>query len=118
MIIAAPDLEQKIINKLLEDKRGFAKQLITEMVDNTELWVSPRDATIRNRLFAGHDIVWIRQFIFDRFPEISIQEGGWLKDAHGRGKRTMIYLPKAEEWIREHVDEIDWEEQLPRRKVK
>lgn len=72
-------------------------------------WVKLED--IRADLFAGKAKSWIRLYIFDRFPEIQIenrQPGAWVVSAHGTGKITKIYLPYARAWMHEHHDEIDW----------
>lgn len=72
-------------------------------------WVKLED--IRTDLFAGKAKSWIRLFIFDRFPEIQIenhQPGAWVMGVHGSGKITKIYLPYARPWMHEHHDEIEW----------
>lgn len=72
-------------------------------------WAKLED--IRADLFAGKAKSWIRLFIFDRFPEIQIenhQPGAWVVGAHGTGKVTKIYLPYARAWMHKHHDEIDW----------
>lgn len=72
-------------------------------------WVKLED--IRADLFAGKAKSWIRLYIFDRFPEVQIenrQPGAWVVGAHGTGKITKIYLPYARAWMHEHHDEIDW----------
>lgn len=72
-------------------------------------WVKLED--IRADLFAGKAKSWIRLYIFDRFPEVQIENGNpkaWVVGAHGTGKITKIYLPYARAWMHERHDEIDW----------
>lgn len=93
------------------DLQALAEQ-IAPLITTTQPepdWVKLED--IRADLFAGKAKSWIRLFIFDRFPEIQIenhQPGAWVVGAHGQGKITKIYLPYARAWMHEHHDEIDW----------
>lgn len=93
------------------DLQALAEQ-ITPLITTTQAepdWVKLED--IRADLFAGKAKSWIRLYIFDRFPEIQIenhQPGAWVVGAHGTGKITKIYLPYARAWMHEHHDEIDW----------
>lgn len=93
------------------DLQALAEQ-IAPLITTTQSepdWVKLED--IRADLFAGKAKSWIRLYIFDRFPEIQIenrQPGAWVVGAHGTGKITKIYLPYARPWMHEHHDEIDW----------
>lgn len=93
------------------DLQALAEQ-IAPLITTTQTepdWVKLED--VRADLFAGKAKSWIRLFIFDRFPEIQIenhQPGAWVVGAHGTGKITKIYLPYARAWMHEHHDEIDW----------
>lgn len=94
-----------------QDLQALAKQ-VAPLISPTKPdqdWVKLED--IRADLFAGKAKSWIRLYIFDRFPEIQIenrQPGAWVVSAHGTGKITKIYLPYARAWMHEHHDEIDW----------
>lgn len=93
------------------DLQALAEQ-IAPLITTTQSepdWVKLED--VRADLFAGKAKSWIRLYIFDRFPEIQIenrQPGAWVVGAHGTGKITKIYLPYARPWMHEHHDEIDW----------
>lgn len=93
------------------DLQALAEQ-IAPLITTTQLepdWVKLED--IRADLFASKAKSWIRLFIFDRFPEIQIEnghQGAWVVGAHGTGKITKIYLPYARAWMHEHHDDIDW----------
>ncbi|WP_288718192.1 hypothetical protein [uncultured Limosilactobacillus sp.] len=94
-----------------DDLQALAEQ-IAPLITTTQSepdWVKLED--VRADLFAGKAKSWIRLYIFDRFPEIQIenrQPGAWVVGAHGTGKITKIYLPYARPWMHEHHDEIDW----------
>ena len=94
-----------------DDLQALAEQ-IAPLITTTQSepdWVKLED--VRADLFAGKAKSWIRVYIFDRFPEIQIenrQPGAWVVGAHGTGKITKIYLPYARPWMHEHHDDIDW----------
>ncbi|RHW53686.1 DUF771 domain-containing protein [Lactobacillus bombicola] len=58
---------------------------------------------------------WIRTFIFDEYPEVDVNNGGWV--VHPRrtkyGKTTIIFENRGAEWMEEHQLEIDWDAKLP-----
>lgn len=93
------------------DLQALAEQ-IAPLITTTQVepdWVKLED--IRADLFAGKAKSWIRLYIFDRFPEVQIenrQPGAWVVGAHGTGRITKIYLPYARAWMHEHHDEINW----------
>ena len=77
-------------------------------------WVKLKD--VRDDLFAGKSPAWIRLFIFDSFPEVKIENGkpeAWVMNAHGKGKTTQVYVPRARKWLDEHHEQIDWTAKLP-----
>lgn len=94
-----------------DDLQALAEQ-IAPLITTTQSepdWVKLED--VRADLFAGKAKSWIRLYIFDRFPEVQIenrQPGAWVVGAHGTGNITKIYLPYARAWMHEHHDEIDW----------
>lgn len=94
-----------------DDLQALAEQItpLISPIKHEPDWVKLEG--VRADLFAGKAKSWIRLFIFDRFPEVQIenrQPGAWVVDAHGTGKITKIYLPYARAWMHEHHDEIDW----------
>lgn len=94
-----------------QDLLSLAKQVapLISPAKPEQDWVKLED--IRADLFAGKAKSWIRLFIFDRFPEVQIENGNpkaWVVGAHGTGKITKIYLPYARAWMHEHHDEIEW----------
>lgn len=98
------------------DLQALAEQ-IAPLINTTQPepdWVKLED--IRADLFAGKAKSWIRLYVFDRFPEIQIEnghQGAWTKGAHGKGSVTKIYLPYARKWMHEHHSEIDWTAKMP-----
>ncbi|RDG21433.1 hypothetical protein DQM14_00565 [Limosilactobacillus fermentum] len=98
------------------DLQALAEQ-IAPLINTTQPepdWVKLED--IRADLFAGKAKSWIRLYVFDRFPEIQIEnghQGAWAKGAHGKGSVTKIYLPYARKWMHEHHSEIDWTAKMP-----
>ncbi|MCT3440210.1 hypothetical protein EFQ43_00280 [Limosilactobacillus fermentum] len=98
------------------DLQALAEQ-IAPLINTTQSepdWVKLED--IRADLFAGKAKSWIRLYVFDRFPEIQIEnghQGAWVKGVHGQGSVTKIYLPYARKWMHEHHSEIDWTAKMP-----
>lgn len=93
------------------DLQALAEQIapLISPIKHEPDWVKLED--IRADLFAGKAKSWIRLYIFDRFPEVQIENGNpkaWVVGAHGTGKVTKIFLPYARAWMHEHHDEIDW----------
>ena len=94
-----------------QDLLNLAKQVapLISPAKPDQDWAKLED--IRADLFAGKAKSWIRLYIFDRFPEIQIEnghQGAWVVGAHGTGKITKIYLPYARAWMHEHHDDINW----------
>ena len=57
---------------------------------------------------------WVRTKIFDRYPEVNYDNGGWVVNPRKspEGKTTMIYLKDASAWMQKHKNLIDWNEKL------
>ena len=70
----------------------------------------------RQDLFHGKSAEWIRVFIFDRYPETDLKNGGWVLNPRrsSGGKSTSILYEPAKKWLNEHEYEIDWNERLDR----
>lgn len=74
-----------------------------------ELW--EKIENVRAPLFANKKREWISVNVFDKFPEIHMENNpsGWVLGAFGRGKVTKVFTPAAKEWLSNHYHEIDWE---------
>ena len=73
-------------------------------------------AEVQDDLFAGKAPAWIRLFIFDSFPQVQIENGkpeAWVMNAHGKGKTTQVYVPRARKWSDDHHEQINWTAKLP-----
>ncbi|WP_281829822.1 MULTISPECIES: DUF771 domain-containing protein [Lactobacillus] len=68
----------------------------------------------RKEFCANKAPCWVRLFIFDSFPEIIAENGGFVYDPHGRGKRTRIYVPDAKIWFSQNRNKINWSASLPK----
>ncbi|NME21778.1 hypothetical protein HF865_03510 [Lactobacillus reuteri] len=60
-------------------------------------------------IFNGKSREWIRYYIFDRYPEVFTDAGGWITRPKGSGKRIyVISRNHAMAWLYAHRKEIDW----------
>ena len=60
-------------------------------------------------IFNGKSREWIRYYIFDRYPEIFTDNGGWITRPAGSGNRIyVISRNHAMAWLYSHRQEIDW----------
>ena len=69
----------------------------------------------RENYCLNHSKTWVRNIIFDRFPETWDQNGGWVINPSGKEpgiRGTWIKIDQATKWLEEHDDAIDWHEQL------
>ncbi|WP_251547908.1 DUF771 domain-containing protein [Limosilactobacillus caecicola] len=64
----------------------------------------------RKRCCGGKSANWVRTFIFDQFPEVLYENGGWVIGAHKTEgiKATIIFAYEACQWMEEHKRDIDW----------
>lgn len=96
------------------DYRRIAAELQPYLGQQSDVgWLRLADA--RPGLFANKSPTWIRTFIFDEFPEVNLESGSkeaWVMNAHGKGKVTQVYVPRARKWLDDHFDEIDWDARL------
>ena len=96
--------------------------LVTKQVDEFLQKNKPLPRTakltkeIRENLFHGKGVEWIRLFIFDEYPEVDEKYGGWVLNPRRTpgGKTTTILVKPAIKWLDEHEYEIDWNAKLPR----
>lgn len=69
----------------------------------------------REKYCLNHSKNWVRNIIFERFPETWYQNGGWAINPSGKEpgiRGTWIRIDQATKWLEEHDDAIDWHEQL------
>ena len=69
----------------------------------------------RENYCLNHSKAWVRNIIFDRFPDTWDQNGGWAINPSGKEpgiRGTWIRIEQAAKWLDEHDDAIDWHEQL------
>ncbi len=69
----------------------------------------------REKYCLNHSKKWVRNIIFDRFPDTWDQNGGWAINPSGKElgiRGTWIRIDQAAKWLDEHDDAIDWHEQL------
>lgn len=69
----------------------------------------------REKYCLNHSKNWVRNIIFERFPETWYQNGGWAINPSGKEpgiRGTWIKIDQATKWLEEHDDAIDWHEQL------
>ena len=70
---------------------------------------------VRKDYFLNHSKKWIRNLIFDRFPEVLDKNGGWAINPSGKepGVRgTYVKFAKMTRWLDKNNDKIDWYERL------
>lgn len=73
--------------------------------------------SVRKDYFCNHSKEWIRNLIFDRFPETQDVNGGWAVNPSGREpgiRGTYVKFLQMKQWLAEHDDEINWYEKLAR----
>ena len=69
----------------------------------------------RKEYCINHSKTWVRNLIFDRYPETWDENGGWVinPSGHEPGIRgTWIRQDQAAKWLEAHDREIDWNERL------
>lgn len=68
----------------------------------------------RKKYCGGKSPDWVRTFIFDKYPEISLENDrghGFVLHARG-GQKTIIWEKAAAEWIDKHYRQIDWDKKF------
>lgn len=79
-----------------------------------EAYCPPLDK-VRKDYFRNHSKEWIRNLIFNRYPEVKDINGGWAINPTGRGegmRGTYVKFEQMKKWLNGHTDEIDWYERL------
>lgn len=56
----------------------------------------------RKKYCGGKGKEWVRVFIFDEFPEIDFENGGFVVNPRG-GKKTIIFRKDAKKWIEKTI---------------
>ena len=108
------------MNDLISVNRKVLKDLIKEVMleeQGNRLEQALTGRTIKMEQFrkeycGGKSAEWVRSKIFDRYPEVLYENGGWVVNAHGKGSTTFVYQQSAAEWMEEHKNLIDWREKL------
>lgn len=70
----------------------------------------------RTQFCGGRSAEWVRQAIFIPFAdEIDFTKGGWLINPHGgRGRKQLIFVHPASQWMDKNRMRIKWDERLIR----
>ena len=68
----------------------------------------------RKKYCGGKSAEWVRQIIFDRYPEVNFDKGGWVVNPRttAQGRKAIIFESQAAEWIEKHKFEINWNERI------
>lgn len=68
----------------------------------------------RKKYCGGKSPEWVRTFIFDEFPEIDYENGGFVINPRRSeyGRKTIIFEKPASEWMEKNRRRIDWEARL------
>lgn len=89
-------LLEEMIKKVVQEQRvEFEEDLTGKTVDLDYF---------RKNYCGSKSSEWVRTFIFDKFPETNVDNGGWVvnprRGASARsGRKTIIFLKPASEWI-------------------
>lgn len=64
----------------------------------------------RKECCMGKPAIWVRTFIFDEYPEVLFENGGWCVAPHKTPgiKGTKIFAYDACKWMQKHQHDIDW----------
>lgn len=106
--ILVPDEQIKSAVKTVAKDLGLVPR------DNLLAYCPPLEK-VRKDYFRNHTKAWIRNMIFDRFPETWDVNGGWAINPPGNepGMRgTYVKFQQMKQWLADHDNEIDWYERL------
>lgn len=103
LILDDNDIEVKIDAAV--ERRLAQKKLIGRTITIDEF---------RKEYCGGKAKEWVRQKIFDRYPEVDADNGGWVVNprVNSGGRKTIIFAQEASEWMQEHQHYIDWNERV------
>ena len=63
----------------------------------------------RYALFHGKSRDWIKHYILRKYPEVFVENGGWITKPQRRGVRIKVLDVKAaKKWLSENSQKIDW----------
>lgn len=97
---------ENIIDEIMA-KRGYVteEQMIGKTIGMEEF---------RKTYCGGKSPEWVRTFIFDRYPEVDMKNGGWCVNprSSSEGKKTIIFVHPASKWMDKHFKEINWNERI------
>lgn len=97
-----------LINKAVLIK--WIKPLIEKLFEKYKEEYEGATMTIdefRKKDCGGKGQEWVRIYIFDQFPEVDVENGGFVKNPHN-GKKTIIFRKDAKKWIENNYHRIDW----------
>lgn len=97
----------KAVDGIME-KRGYVP---SENIDGKTIKIKE----FAKKYCGGKAMPWVRLFIFDEFPEVDFNNGGWVVNPRKseEGTTTLIFEKPAAEWMDKHRNEIDWNAKLP-----
>lgn len=108
--LSIPIPDEQISSAVME----VVKKLDLVPREDLRAYCPPLD-DVRKDYFRNHSKQWIRNLIFDRFPETLDVNGGWAINPSGKepGMRgTYVKFEQMKQWLDERDDEIDWYEKL------
>ncbi|MDH4960861.1 hypothetical protein [Ligilactobacillus salivarius] len=63
----------------------------------------------RHVLFHGKSREWIKYYILRKYPEVLVNNGGWITKPEHRGVRIKVLDVKfAKQWLSKNAHKIDW----------
>ena len=63
----------------------------------------------RYSLFHGKSRDWIKYYILRKYPEVLVNNGGWITKPEHRGVRIKVLdVEAAKKWLSENRSKIDW----------
>lgn len=63
----------------------------------------------RRELFHGKSRDWIKYYILRKYPEVLVNNGGWITKPEHRGVRIKVLdVEAAKKWLSENTQKIDW----------
>ena len=63
----------------------------------------------RYALFHGKSRDWIKYYSLRKYPEVLVENGGWITKPEHRGVRIKVLdVEAAKKWLSENTQKIDW----------
>lgn len=105
-----------------KNKSGQDVEFYTKMIEDTLLSINDQCLSLseaRQTIFNGKSLPWLKYYIFSRYPEVYVENGGWITRPNGRGKHIyVISRNHAMKWLYDHRLEIDWQAKDPKTRDK